>query len=248
MWLHRFLEKQGVRDLVVDSASIEVSRRFRRVKTDRMDLGKLLGMLMRYHLGEKKVWSVVRVPSVKAEDERQLHREMMALKKERTRYIKRMKGLLVSQGLVIEVDAGFMEAIGEVRLWDGSPLSGRLRMRLERENERMELLQQQIGQLEKEREEVIRTSQEEAVEQVRRLLRLKGIGVNSAWLYVMEFFAWRGFRNRRELGALAGLTPTPYQSGESQRKEGSARQATGRCAGWRSRSPGRGCVINQTAP
>ena len=70
-WLHRFLEKQGVRNLVVDSASIEVSRRFRRVKTDRMDLGKLLGMLMRYHLGEKKVWSVVRVPSVDAEDERQ---------------------------------------------------------------------------------------------------------------------------------------------------------------------------------
>jgi len=115
-WLHRFLEKQGVRNLVVDSASIEVSRRFRRVKTDRMDLGKLLGMLMRYHLGEKKVWSVVRVPSVKAEDERQLHREMMALKKERTRHINRMKGLLVSQGLVIEVDAGFMEAIGTVRL------------------------------------------------------------------------------------------------------------------------------------
>ena len=116
MWLHRYLERQGARNLVVDSASIEVSRRFRRVKTDRMDLGKLLGMLMRYHLGEKKVWSVVRVPSVKAEDERQLHREMMALKKERTRHINRMKGLLVSQGLVIEVDAGFMEAIGTVRL------------------------------------------------------------------------------------------------------------------------------------
>jgi transposase len=44
-WLHRFLDKQGVRNLVVDSASIEVSRRFRRVKTDRMDTGRLLGML-----------------------------------------------------------------------------------------------------------------------------------------------------------------------------------------------------------
>jgi transposase len=228
-WLHRFLEKQGVRNLVVDSASIEVSRRFRRVKTDRMDTGRLLGMLtpalaagasVRFHLGERKVWSVVNVPSAKAEDERQLHREMMALKKERTRHINRIKGLLVSQGVVIEVDSGFMEAIETVRLWDGSPLPGRLRMRLEREHERMELLGQQIGQLEKEREEVIRTSQEDAIEQVRRLLQLKGIGVNSAWLYVMEFFAWRGFRNRREVGALAGLTPTPYQSGESSKESG----------------------------
>ena len=166
------------------------------------------------------MWSVVHVPSAKAEDERQLHREMMALKKERTRHINRIKGLLVSQEVVIEVDSGFMEAIETVRLWDGSPLPGRLRMRLEREHERMELLGQQIGQLEKEREEVIRTSQEDAIEQVRRLLQLKGIGVNSAWLYVMEFFAWRGFRNRREVGALAGLTPTPYQSGESSKERG----------------------------
>ena len=219
-WLHRYLEAQGVKNLVVDSASIEVSRRFRRVKTDRMDVGKLLGMLMRYHLGEKKVWSVVHVPSAGAEDERQLHREMMVLKRERTRHINRVKGLLAGQGVVIEVGAGFMEEIGAVRLWDGSGLLGRLRKRLEREYKRMELLKQQIGALEKEREEVLRTSQEESVEQVRRLLQLKGIGVNSAWLYVMEFFAWRGFRNRREVGSLAGLTPTPYQSGESSRERG----------------------------
>ena len=93
-------------------------------------------------------------------------------------------------------------------------------MRLEREHERMGLLGQQIGQLEKERDEVICTSQEESIEQVRRLLQLKGIGVNSAWLYVMEFFAWRGFHNRREVGSLAGLTPTPYQSGESSKESG----------------------------
>ena len=219
-WLHRYLEAEGVRNLVVDSASIEVSRRFRRVKTDGMDVGKLLGMLMRYYLGEKKVWSVVRVPSVKAEDERQLHREMLSLTKERTRHINRMKGLLAGQGVVMEIGPGFMEALGEVRLWDGSGMPGRLRKRLEREYERMGLLKEQIGQLEKEREEVLCTSQEEAVEQVRQLLRLKGIGMNSAWLYVMEFFAWRGFRNRREVGALAGLTPTPYQSGESSKECG----------------------------
>jgi transposase len=219
-WLHRYLEAQGVKNVVVDSASIEVSRRFRRVKTDRMDVGRLLGMLMRYHLGEKKVWSVVHVPSAGAEDERQLHREMMALKRERTRHINRVKGLLAGQGVVVEVGAGFMEELGEIRIWDGSGLPGRLRKRLERECQRMELLKEQIRELEKEREEVLRTSQEESVEQVRRLLQLKGIGVNSAWLYVMEFFAWRGFHNRREVGSLAGLTPTPYQSGENSKESG----------------------------
>jgi transposase len=178
------------------------------------------GASVRYHLGEKKVWSVVHVPSAGAEDERQLHRELMALKKERTRHINRIKGLLSSQGVVIEVDTGFMEAIETVKLWDGRPLPVRLRMRLEREHERIELVRQHIDQLEKEREEVIRTSQAESMEQVRKLLQLKGIGVNSAWLYVMEFFAWRGFRNRREVGALAGLTPTPYQSGESSKESG----------------------------
>ena len=137
-------------------------------------------MLMRYHLGEKKVWSVVHVPSARAEDERQLHRELLALKKERTRHINRIKGLLSSQGVVIEVDTGFMEAIETVKLWDGRPLPVRLRMRLEREHERIELVRQHIDQLEKEREEVIRTSQAESMEQVRKLLQLKGIGVNSA--------------------------------------------------------------------
>jgi transposase len=50
----------GVRNLVVDSLSVEVNRRARRAKTDRMDLGKLLSMLMRYDNGERRLWSVVR--------------------------------------------------------------------------------------------------------------------------------------------------------------------------------------------
>jgi len=219
-WLHRYLEAQGVHNRVVDSASLEVNRRYRRVKTDRLDVGKLLTMLMRYDLGEKKVWSVVRVPSVEAEDERQLHREMLRLKKERTRHINRIKGLLASQGVELDLEARFKEQLEGVRLWDGSGLPGRLRQRLEREEVRLDVLKEQIRQLEQEREGLIRTSTGEAVEQVRQLLRLKGIGVNSAWLYVMEFFSWRGFRNRREVGALAGLTPTPYQSGESSKESG----------------------------
>jgi transposase len=52
---------------------------------------------------------------------------------------------------------------------------------------------------------------------------LHGIGSNSAWLYVMEFFGWRRFRNRKQVGSLAGLTPTPHQSGDEHREQGIGR-------------------------
>ena len=220
MWLHRYLESTGVNNLVVDSASIEVSRRFRRAKTDRLDAGKLLNMLIRYHEGEQKVWSVVHVPSLEVEDQRQLHREMLALKREQTHHINRIKGILISQGVEMEITKAFVEELEAARLWDGSPLPTGVHTLLRREHERLELVRDQILQIEKKRKEVLRTSEEASIEQVRRLLKLKGIGVNSAWLYVMEFFSWREFRNRRELGSLSGLAPTPYASGESSHERG----------------------------
>lgn len=219
-WVHRYLQASGVTNLVVDSASIEVNRRKRRAKTDHLDVGKLLTMLMRYYQGEKKVWSIVHVPSPEVEDRRQLHRELMALKAERTHHTNRIKGLLASQGVVLPVKADFLSRLETVRLWDGSRLPADLHSLLEREYERVQLINQHIHQLELNRVEVIRSSNDPVVEQVRQLLRLKGIGMNSAWLYVMEFFSWRGFHNRREVGSLAGLTPTPYQSGDRAKEQG----------------------------
>ncbi len=219
-WLHRYLEFIGVHNVVVDSASIEVNRRFRRAKTDRLDVGKLLNMLVRYNQGEAKVWSVVHVPSVAVEDQRQLHRELMALKREQTHHINRMKGLLASQGVVMEVKRDFVKELAGVRLWDGSKIGAGLCALLEREAVRLELVREQIRALEKERKELLKNSSDPAIEQVRRLLQLKGIGMNTAWVDVMEFFAWREFHNRREVAALAGLTPTPYASGESSREVG----------------------------
>lgn len=219
-WLHRYLLTIGVTNLIVDSASIEVNRRKRRAKTDRMDVGKLLTMLMRYQQGEKKVWSTVHVPSLQEEDQRQVHRELMALKAEQTHHINLIKGLLASQGVGLPFKKDFLFQLESVRLWDGTLLPAALKARLKREYERYQVVHQQINQLDVEREEALRTSSDPAVEQVRQLLRLKGIGMNSAWVYVMEFFSWRGFRNRREVGSLAGLTPTPYQSGESAREQG----------------------------
>lgn len=219
-WLHRYLAAQGIDNRVVDSASIEVNRRKRRAKTDRLDVRKLLTMLMRYHNGEQKLWSIVHVPSPEEEDQRQLHRELMTLIAERTRHINCIKGLLVSQGVVLPIQTDFLCRLEEVQLWDGSKLPVGLHSRLAREYERLQVFKQQIRELEHSRVEAVRTSSAPAVEQVRQLLRLKAIGMNSAWVYVMEFFSWRNFRNRREVGSLAGLTPTPYRSGESAHEQG----------------------------
>jgi transposase len=219
-WIHRFLIAQDIENLVVDAASIEVPRRARRAKTDRMDVGKLLTMLIRYDCGEKKVWSVVNVPSVEAEDKRHLHRELSTLKVDRTRHINRIKGLLVGQGVRLAVKGNFLNELESAYLWDGSPLPSGLRARVKQEYASLQFVQQQIKTLEAERRQLIRTSSDPCVEKVRRLMRLKGIGENSAWLFVMEFFGWREFHNRREVGALAGLTPTPYQSGDESREQG----------------------------
>jgi transposase len=95
-----------------------------------------------------------------------------------------------------------------------------LKRRLVREYERLEMVKGQVEQVEAERADLVRTSGSPDVEKVRQLRELRGIGINSAWLYVMEFFGWREFRNRREVGALAGLVPTPHQSGDEAWERG----------------------------
>jgi len=219
-WLHRYLESAGVRNLVVDSSSIEVNRRRRRAKTDSLDVEKLLTMLLWYHGREKKVWHVVHVPTLEQEDHRQLHREMMALKKERTRHINRIKALLAGQGVCMQVRKDFLQQLDATRLWDGSRLPEGLKALLKREHDRFQLVEEQIAELETERMEAIQNSRRPDVQMVRDLLRLRAIGVNSSWLFTMEFFGWRKFRNRKEIGALSGLTPTPAQSGSSYREQG----------------------------
>lgn len=219
-WLHRCLLADGIDNQVVDSSSIEVKRRARRTKTDGLDVVKLLTMLIRYHNGEPTVWSVTQAPTVEQEDQRHLHRQLSDLKTDRTRHINRLKGLLASQGVILPVGNDFLEKVKSARLWDGSPIPPGLMARLERDYRSLIFIEGQIDELKAERRELIRRSDAPAVEQVRQLMTLRGIGENSAWVFVMEFFAWRHFHNRREVGALAGLAPTLYQSGDLARERG----------------------------
>jgi transposase len=227
-WLHRFLLSEGVENVVMDSSSIEVNRRHRRVKTDAVDAGKLLGLLMRFERGEKKVFGVAHAPTPVQEDERHWARELESLKQERTVHTNRIKSLLVSVGAQAKVGKGFLQQLAEVRQWNGEALLPSLRERLRREGERLALLESQIGEVERAR----RKAEVEATEKVRRLQELKAIGENSAWLFVVEFFGWRQFRNRREVASLAGLTPMPYQSGDTLKID----QGISKAGNWRIRT------------
>jgi len=219
-WLHRFLEAQGIPNQVVDSSSIEVNRRKRRAKSDALDVRKLLSMLMRYAHGERDVWRVVRVPSVEAEDQRHLHRDLETLKQERASTTTRIKGLLSSQGVRLTSVNKLPEQLEALRLWDGSPLPSGLRRRVLRVYAHHQFLSEQIAALEAERRARLQSAHDASIEKVHQLMQLRGIGINGAWLLVMEFFGWRELKTRREVGGLAGLTPTPYQSGESAREQG----------------------------
>jgi transposase len=219
-WLQRYLDQTGVHNIVVDAASIEVNRRARRAKSDRLDVAKLLTMLIRYHSGEHKLWSVVRIPTPDDEDRRQPHRELIAVKGERTEHSNRIKGLLANLGLDVVVDDQLPDRLGLLRQGDGMPVPPALTARVLREFERFSLADRQAHDLENAQRRAFRDDATADVDKLRLLLDLKAIGPMSATLFVREFFGWRAITNRRELASLAGLTPTPYASGDSQREQG----------------------------
>ncbi len=220
-WPHRRLEAMGIVNRVVDSASIEVNRRQRRVKTDRLDVRKLLEMLIRSERGEQGVWRVVRVPSLEEEDRRRLHRELERLKKEEKQHRTRIRSLLKLQGIRPGVNpqgrgwSAYLESLKE-------ELPSRAFAELVRESERLALVKSQERALEAERKQAIEQGplEETVVQQILALSLLRGIGRSSAWVLVMEFFSWREFKNRRQVVGCAGLDPTPYDSGTSRREQG----------------------------
>ena len=219
-WLHRALTKMGINNVVVDASSIEVNRRQKQVKSDPVDAAKLVSMLCRYHAGERKVWSVVNVPSVADEDGRQLHRGLKDLQRQKTECSNRIKGLLASQGLAAAVDAKFRATLTGLRDWADQPVPAGMQLRLLQEYAVWESLHRQERDAANEQECQLREGQARHVEMMRRLMGLKAVGVRSAWILVMELFSWRGIKNGKELGSLVGLTPMPYDSGKSQREQG----------------------------
>ena len=222
-WLHRALLADGIANRVVDASSIEVNRRARRAKTDRLDAEKLVLMLVRAVYGDRRTWHEVHVPAECDEDARHLDRELDGLIRARTAVLSRLNGLLATQGLVLRMRGEVPAALAAARRWDGTPLPTQLRARLERAWAEAEHLRARIDALKAERHTTLRTGTTPAHAQMQRLVALCGIGDTLSSGLVREAFGWRAFRNQRQVGGYAGLGGTPFQSGGVQREQGMSR-------------------------
>lgn len=218
-WLHRWLVAQGVESQVVDPASIEVNRRLRRAKTDRLDALSLVGRLVRYwEYGERKLWSVLNVPAETDEDARRPRRETERLTEEQTAHVARIRSLLCLHGVTVK--GVTRKTVLSVKDWQGKDLPAGLRAEVIRELERLEFVRGQLRTLEDAQTEAMKQPATAGGQSAAKLVQLKSLGVTTAVTLGYEFFGWRNFRNRRQVGACAGLTGTPYDSGGQRREQG----------------------------
>jgi transposase len=229
-WLHRWLTAQGVTNHEIDPSSIEVSRRARRAKTDRIDLEKIMRAFLAHVRGEPRALSLVHVPSVEDEDRKRLTRERERLLKERTGHTNRIKGLLHGQGIrdVRPFDRSFLASLAELRTGDGRELPRRLREEIAREHERLCLVAKQVKELEAESRGVLRAAQPDSPQaRINQLIELRGSGPVGGQILVNEVF-YRSFENRRQVGSYFGLAGTPYDSGERRREQGISKAGNSR--------------------
>tara|TARA_Y100000310_G_scaffold168914_1_gene168959 strand:- start:124 stop:1260 length:1137 start_codon:yes stop_codon:yes gene_type:complete len=220
-WIYRWLEGEGFEVLEIDSSSIETARGRKHVKTDGIDVEKLLDLLIRHHcLGLRKAFAVVRVPSRSAEAAQRLHREDEYLLKQRTRISNRIGALLVTQGVTaLRLGAGFAVRLDGVKLWNGEGLTVELKSELLRLEAQHAVFAEQLREMERAYAEEL-SADTPVAEYRRRLERLKSLGPKSSRLLAAEVFGWRRFDNAKQVGAMSGLTPTPSQSGDTQTEQG----------------------------
>jgi len=223
-WIHRALLAQRIANRVVDSASIEVKRRARRAKTDRLDALKLVTMLVRVCNGERRVWSEVRVPTAAEEAARHVSRERTALTQDQTRLVNQMRGWLATWGTTLPARrrGAWWTTL---RDWAGAPLPAEVQARLARAAARLAGLATQISELEAQQQAAVTAAAPAALPQ---LVQLKGVATTSASVLLDEGLVWRAFRNRRQIGGLLGFAPTPYDSGASKREQGISRAGNAR--------------------
>ena len=231
-WIHRALVKEGIESHVVDAASIAVSRRRRRAKTDKIDGEGLLRALLAFKRGEPRVCSMVRVPTPWDEDRRRICRERKTLIAERIRHVNRIKGLLFSQGIgdYEPLRRDRRRALEAVRTGDGRALGANMKAQIGRELDRLELLLDQIAAVEAERDAMLARQPEagtaqsdqrarDASARVEKLMDLNGLGAETVAKLETEAFC-RSFDNRRQIAAFVGLAGTPWKSGSIDHEQG----------------------------
>jgi transposase len=228
-WIHRALGARGIDNHVLDSASIRVDRRGRRVKTDRTDAESLARVLMAIYRGDYQMARVVRAPSVEEEDNKRLLRSRNNLLRETIRHANRVRGLLFLQG-VRHIDPSrqdWTSALTKLKGADGNPMPPQLMREIRREGKLLATAKQLLREVEAEIAGMIRNAEKRKHPAQRgqnhpiaeRLSRIKGLGPQAAGILATEVF-YRKFNNRRELASYVGLTPTPYNSGTMNRDQG----------------------------
>lgn len=221
-WIHRLLSGQGIESFVVDPASIAVSRRKRRAKTDKIDGEALVRTLLAYKRGEPRVCAMVWAPTPDEEDRRRLSRERSVLTAERVEHVNRIKGLLFAQGVFDyePLRRDRRRRLDELSTGDGRALPDHLKRQIVRELDRLELLIAQLGAVEAERDALL-AAQDQAdwSAPARNLLRLRGLGQELAAVLWLEGL-YKRFDNRRQVAAYAGLAPSPWKSGQVDHEQG----------------------------
>ena len=229
-WLARWLARRGVEPFVVQPSSVPVDRRVRRAKSDGIDAELLLRTLLAWLRGEPRVCSMVPIPTEADEDARRCVRERQELMGERVAIANGITSILATLGIrgydALRRDRrqrleGLHTALGE-------PLPPQARAKIGRMLDRLELVLTQISVLDHQRDAVVeKVATGKAEQMIQQLVRLRGIDVQSATLLVREAFV-RPFANGKALGAYAGLSPTPYSSGGTEREQGIGRAGNAR--------------------
>lgn len=228
-WIHRALAAQGIRNTVLDAASILVSRRGRRVKTDRTDAESMVRVLIALHRGDRHVARAVRVPTPDEEDHKRLLRGRDNLLRERIRHANRIRGLLNLQGVrhIVPNRNDWTAALKGLRTGDGRPFPKQLMREIRREARLLASVKRMLSEVETEIAAMIRAPNRRGRPAPRgqshpiatRLAGIRGIGPQTAGVLATEVF-YRRFNNRREVASYLGLTPTPYNSGTVTRDQG----------------------------
>ena len=176
-WIHRLLQKEEIESHVVDPASVAVSRRRRRAKTDGIDGEALVRTLLALKRGEPRVCAMVTAPTPEAEDRRQISRERKALIAERVAHVNRFKGLLFAQGV-----SGYepirryrRDRLEALTTGDNRPLPPALKQRICRELDRLELALEQILAVEAQRDAILAAEAESPHPSPAMLERLRGL-------------------------------------------------------------------------
>jgi transposase len=138
-----------------------------------------------------------------------------------------LHGARLTLSLKLSVEQ-FGVALGQRLTPTGEQPPPALRAEVVREYERLQAVQKQLRQIDGEIAAWRKAKVHPWAKKMDRLAQLGGIGEKSSDILVREFFGWRTFENRRQLGSAAGLAPTPFASGGVDREQGISKSGSAR--------------------